>query len=98
MPDNIAGVSAAEVPVSGPFIFALDAPLRRTGDEDRIGRRAEVRVPDVTGSSLRAAANRLHEAGFRVQISGSGRVESMDPEPGSRLRKGKRVRLIGDER
>ncbi len=96
-PDNKAGVSAGRVPVSGPFIFALDAPLRRTGGEPSRGMdlRAAVVVPDVRDLPLRAAVQTVHEAGLRVVVQGGGRVVSMEPMPGANVQRGERVVLVG---
>ncbi|HEY7681039.1 MAG TPA: penicillin-binding transpeptidase domain-containing protein [Gemmatimonadales bacterium] len=39
-------------------------------------------VPNVTGSSLRRAANALHRRGFHVAVRGSGRVQRTTPAAG----------------
>jgi beta-lactam-binding protein with PASTA domain len=54
-------------------------------------------VPDVRGLSLRAAAQRLHEAGWRVVVRGGGRVVSTQPAVGTELRRGERVVLMGGD-
>jgi membrane peptidoglycan carboxypeptidase len=64
--------------------------------------RTIVRVPDVLGLPARAAARRLHEAGFRVEWGGSGVVRYQVPQVGSLLTPGDTVRLAsvvrsGDE-
>ncbi len=99
IPDEQAGVSAGLAPTGGPYVFALDTPLLRTGDENVSSafRVAEV-LPDVRGLSLRAAVHRLHRAGWRVAVRGGGRVESMEPAVGTMLRIGERVVLSGSER
>jgi hypothetical protein len=99
IPDEQAGVSAGLVPTGGPYVFALDTPLLRTRDDDASSafRVAEV-LPDLKGLSLRAAAHRLHGAGWRVAVRGGGRVESMEPAVGTMLRLGERVLLSGSER
>ncbi|NIQ54957.1 MAG: PASTA domain-containing protein, partial [Gemmatimonadetes bacterium] len=80
-----------------PFIFALDAPLRRTGGEPSRGMdlRAAVVVPDVRDLPLRAAVQTVHEAGLRVVVQGGGRVVSMEPMPGANVQRGERVVLVG---
>jgi cell division protein FtsI (penicillin-binding protein 3) len=99
IPDNQAGVPAGQAPAGGPFVFALDAPLKRAqGENDRVALRDAAAVPDVRGLSLRAAAHRLHQAGWRVVVRGGGRVESMEPSVGSMLRRGEHVVLVGNER
>ncbi|MGH7545287.1 MAG: penicillin-binding protein, partial [Gemmatimonadota bacterium] len=90
LPDAMAGVAAGRAPASGYTIFALDRPLVRVDDGG--GERSErIRVPDVRGLNLRAAARRLHELGFRVRMSGSGRVQRVEPEIGSVLPPGTTV-------
>jgi membrane peptidoglycan carboxypeptidase len=82
LPDAMAGVAAGRAPASGYFVFALDRPLVKVTGAG--GERSErIRVPDVRGQNLRAAARRLHDLGFRVRVSGSGRVERIEPEVGS---------------
>lgn len=94
-PEDIAGAAAAQAPVSGPYIFALDAPLRRAGGS-RNEEETLTDVPDVSGLPLRAAISRLHEAGFRVILRGSGRVASTEPRAGRRARRGGRITIVGD--
>jgi beta-lactam-binding protein with PASTA domain len=55
-------------------------------------------VPDVRGQSLRAAARQMHRAGLRVVVRGGGRVVSVEPAVGTRLRRGARVVVVGGER
>jgi cell division protein FtsI/penicillin-binding protein 2 len=52
------------------------------------------KVPDVTGLSIRKAIGKLTSEGFTVEISGSGKVESQIPEPGSELSKTGKIKLI----
>ena len=42
----------------------------------------EVVVPDVKGLDMRAAVKRLHRAGLKVEIHGSGEVSEQVPAPG----------------
>ncbi len=73
---------------SGPFVFRTKAgPPRRAPEPDAL------RVPDVRGESVRDAAMRLHLAGFRVAVEGSGRVSKVTPGPGSVAGWGDVVRL-----
>lgn len=84
-------VRETPVPNFGPFVFALDArqlagPAATadvTGD-----------VPDVTGLSVRDAASRLHEAGFHVEVQGSGAVLRTVPSAGAAAPRNRSVRLI----
>ncbi len=56
-------------------------------------------VPDVTGMPLRDAVTRLHAAGVRVQVRGSGTVRETEPGAGRELPRGTIVRaLAGDAR
>lgn len=98
LPDEIAGASAAQVPVSGPYIFALDAPLRRADRSETEKSPRRLIVPDVRGLPLRTAVARLHQAGFGVKIRGGGRVTAIDPPPTSRVQHGEHVLLVGDDR
>ncbi len=56
---------------------------------------AVVSVPDLTGMTMREAARRAHEAGFRVKISGSGPVARTGPVAGAVLPRGEVVTLFG---
>lgn len=96
IPDEQAGVPAGRAPAGSPYVFALDAPLLRAQD-DRLTFRDVAAVPDVRGLSLRAAAQRLHEAGWRVVVRGGGRVVSTQPAVGTELRRGERVVLVGGD-
>jgi cell division protein FtsI (penicillin-binding protein 3) len=99
IPDKQAGVTAGQAPSGGPYVFALDTPLLRTqGENDRRLLDDRAVVPDVTGLSLRAAAQRLHETGWRVVVQGGGRVVSTQPPVGTRLRAGEPVVLVGSGR
>ncbi len=99
IPDKQAGVPAGLAPAGGSYVFALDAPLQRAYDEsDGVGSASAAVVPDVRGVSLRAAAHRMHAAGWRVVVQGGGRVVSMQPSVGTRLRRGERVLLVGSGR
>ncbi|NIR46125.1 MAG: PASTA domain-containing protein [Gemmatimonadetes bacterium] len=99
IPDKQAGVTAGQAPASGPYVFALDAPLMRAqGENDRRQLDDGATVPNVTGLSFRAAAHRLHRSGWRVIVQGGGRVESTRPPVGTRLRRGEAVVLLGSGR
>ncbi len=98
IPDKQAGVPAGQAPAGGPFVFALDAPLRKTYDEGVPEAAQAVAIPDVRGVSLRSAASRLHAAGWRVVVRGGGRVVSTQPSVGTLLRRGERVVLVGSNR
>ncbi len=98
-PDEKAGVSAGRVSAGGPYVFALDAPLMRAQEDATIfNSKLRTVVPDVRGTSIRAAAYRLHDEGWRVVVQGGGRVESMRPSAGSMLERGRVVYIMGGER
>ncbi|MDH5804719.1 MAG: transpeptidase family protein [Gemmatimonadota bacterium] len=54
------------------------------------------RIPNVRGVSVREAARRLHEQGFRVRLVGWGTVRSISPEPGTPVHPGTLVRIEGN--
>ena len=66
--------TAAKRPVTGPFVFALNA-----GAPKRVAVKAggTSEVPAVTGMSVRDAVRQLHARGFRVQVRGSGVVSAV---------------------
>jgi cell division protein FtsI (penicillin-binding protein 3) len=97
-PDEQAGVPAGQAPAGGPYVFALDAPLLRAHQEERVGLPDAAVLPDVRGVSVRVAARRLHAAGWRVVVRGGGRVVSMQPSVGTKLHRGERVVLVGSGR
>ena len=54
-----------------------------------------ITVPPVVGWSMRRAYYSLVEAGYKVQLSGQGQVQSQEPQAGSRMAKGAIIRLNG---
>ncbi len=76
---------------SAPFVTPWPAPL----EPDSVGRRT---VPDVRGLPLRAAVERLHAAGFRVRLTGWGRVAATQPASGAAVPMGALVTVTGAER
>ena len=54
---------------------------------------ALLEVPDVSGVSIRQAALALHRRGFRVQVEGTGSVQTTTPAPGDSARAGSVVTL-----
>jgi hypothetical protein len=86
-----SGTAQAATP-AGPFILTLSpaaAPVRLEPDS--------ATVPDVADLPLRDAVQRLHAAGLRVQVEGSGRVRRTQPAAGARLMRGEVVRAVGRE-
>jgi len=98
IPDKQAGVPAGQAPAGGPFVFALDAPLRKTYDQGEFEAAGTAAIPDVRGVSMRSAAGRLHASGWRVVVRGGGRVVSTQPSVGTLLRRGESVVLVGSNR
>lgn len=86
-----ASAEEATLPVRAAT-FATFTP----GDAAAAGVRAE--VPSVEGLLLREAAQRLHAAGFRVRIQGSGRVRDVVPAPGTVADRGTVVRIAAGGR
>ncbi len=97
-PDGVADATPATraaPPPTGPFIFALNAaPPRRL---DGMIAAATREVPKVAGLALRDAVLRLHEAGFRVVVEGSGPAAETVPKAGEKVAPGAVVRLRGKE-
>ena len=94
-PTDAALPTVATPPPAGPFIFAMNAaPLRRIDDATAPAARE---VPAVKGLALRDAALRLHEAGFRVVVEGSGPAVETVPKAGVKARPGSVVRVRGKE-
>ena len=71
-----------------PYVLTWPAQPRGEQELERV-------VPDVIGLRVRAAARRLHQSGLRVRYIGSGPVDSVTPAPGTRVRKGALVTVIG---
>lgn len=87
-------VLAAELPEPrGPVSF--DLPLALPPDTVSSAPRP---VPDVSGRSLREAAQMLHAAGFRVRVSGTGSVVSSSPAAGTSAKRGGVVRIVAEPR
>lgn len=56
----------------------------------------EAPLPDVTGMPLRDGVRRLHEAGFRLRVEGSGRVIRTLPAAGELTPHDAVVRVVGE--
>ena len=52
-------------------------------------------IPDVSGMTMRDAVRRLHEAGFRLHVEGTGRVARTVPGASSEAEQGSVIRLVG---
>ena len=64
--------------LSNKEIVKIHVVRKKPGEKDLY------KVPDVTNQSLRKAINTMVNAGFSVQISGSGKVVGQDPKPDSK--------------
>jgi cell division protein FtsI/penicillin-binding protein 2 len=51
-------------------------------------------MPDIKGLSIRDAIARLSNSYLNISVSGSGAVVQQEPEPGEKISKGKKCRLI----
>ena len=51
-------------------------------------------IPDVSGMSMRDGVRRLHEAGFRLRVEGSGRVLRTVPAAGAAIEAESVIRII----
>ncbi|HEX6063857.1 MAG TPA: penicillin-binding transpeptidase domain-containing protein, partial [Longimicrobiales bacterium] len=70
---------SAKRPVTGPFVFALNAGApKRVSDKASPDRT----LPDVRGLSVRDAVRQLHAQGFKVQVQGSGIVRGVSMSRG----------------
>lgn len=93
---KLRGISSQARP--GPSLddgvvpYVLNWPLD-TG-ETNAARRP---VPPVKGMSLREAARRLHQAGFRVRAVGWGTIDSVAPRAGTPMVPGALVTVVGRE-
>ena len=71
----------------------FDLPLELPPDTTN---RMPREVPDVAGMALRDAAVVLHQAGFRVRVSGSGLVTGSSPSAGTMMPAGELVRVAAE--
>lgn len=83
-----AGLVSANGRTSAPFVFTL--PLTRIPQASPGRPRS---IPAVAGLSVREAVRRLHSAGFRVRLAGSGTVTGTSPSVGIMAAAGSLVRL-----
>jgi cell division protein FtsI (penicillin-binding protein 3) len=83
-------VAAASAPVSagsgGPSRAGVTAASPTT---------EQAAVPDVTGMPMRDGVRRLHSAGFRLRVEGTGRVVRTIPEAGAAASPDAVIRVIG---
>lgn len=70
------------------------SPKGRTASSKRFNGDAQ-RMPDVRGYSMRRALIYLTSLDYQVSVEGVGKVIEQIPEPGTKVQKGARVRVIG---
>lgn len=75
----------------GPYVLTADGPT--AGRRPAPASAGERVLPDLTGTSARAAAARLHELGLVVDLRSAGEVRSLHPDPGSPVAPGDTVVL-----
>ena len=66
---------------------AAPPPQRSSGTDVRV-------IPDVSGMPLRDGVRRLHEAGFRLHLEGSGRIVNTVPAAGAEAAAASVIRVI----
>ncbi|CAN5283751.1 penicillin-binding protein [soil metagenome] len=92
----------AELPPAAPDSSELTGITLATSVEMQIGSkppeppydpRTQVKVPDLTGVSLREAVSTASQLGVRLVFSGTGKVIGQEPEPGEVVPRGAVVRV-----
>ncbi|HEX2167788.1 MAG TPA: penicillin-binding transpeptidase domain-containing protein [Longimicrobiales bacterium] len=73
--------------------FASHGGSRRTTAVDTTSRA----IPDVSGMPMRDGVRRLHEAGFRLHLVGSGRVLRTVPAAATLARPASVIRVVGED-
>jgi cell division protein FtsI (penicillin-binding protein 3) len=77
--DVNAATGAVRKPLTGPFIFALNA-----GSPKQVAQTGPAyALPNVEGLPLRDAVRQLHASGYRVQVEGSGIVRRVSAARGN---------------
>ncbi|MBW2460325.1 MAG: transpeptidase family protein [Deltaproteobacteria bacterium] len=79
---------------SGVEVALVDDAEPSPAITERMPTEGETRVPDVVGQSARGALTSLHAAGLRVELRGSGVVETQVPEAGGVVGRGTEVRVV----
>lgn len=104
MLDNTSDYRADANPGTAPEMFVSNRPDRRETvrkaynipsvvAESKPAAVQSGRVPDVYGMGLREALVTLEAAGYEVSFTGTGYVKSSQPQRGTPLPKGRKVRL-----
>ena len=75
----------------GTYVFFVEDGVPETPASPQ----ARVAIPDVTGLSMREAVRRVHAAGLRTRIRGSGSVALLSPPAGGSALRGSVVTLTG---
>ena len=99
--DRAAMAKAAPVVTHAPALVRASSDARATvvlgaRSTAQLPAPAPRALPDVAGMPVRDGVVRLHGAGFRIRVDGSGRIVRTVPQPGTLLLPGTVVRLIGE--
>lgn len=102
--DTVAPGGAADVRGRRVVRLDTDALVRPGAGEVAAAESAAVAVaagpvltvPEVAGMPMRDGVRRLHTAGFRVRLEGSGRVLRTVPEEGASVSPRQLIRVIGE--
>lgn len=81
-PDNILSKNVEDISLKKHFALLEDKKEYIQGT-----------VPDLGGYTLREALNKANDIGFKVNFTGSGRVASMSPKPGSKLPSDRQINI-----
>ena len=86
--------AAPRADAEGTYVFLTDdpPPARPAAPP------APVAIPDLAGLSLREASAKMHAAGLRVRVRGSGRIARTEPAAGASLIAGDTLVLVGSGR
>ncbi len=83
---------------AGKEINEKDATVKfKIKDVKSEGNNTQV-IPDVVGLSLRQAITKLSSRGFNVEITGTGKVESIEPRAGELMPNGTKVKIIANNK
>jgi cell division protein FtsI (penicillin-binding protein 3) len=84
-------------PVMAPrLVRPGSVPARAVVAGAGVARAVPRAIPDVAGMPMRDGVHRLHAAGFRLRLEGSGRVLRTVPEAGSAAAPGTLVVVVGE--
>ncbi|HSK19712.1 MAG TPA: penicillin-binding transpeptidase domain-containing protein [Longimicrobiales bacterium] len=81
---------------SGSGVVQFASSRNATPAQDSSGTAVQV-IPDVSGMPLRDGVRRLHEAGFRLHLEGSGRIVRTVPAAGAEAVAASVIRVIAGD-